>query len=183
MLHVKSVDVEQRTFSGFATTPTPDRIGDIVEPKGAKFQNPLSLLLFHDSKQPVGKAVFGKATDEGIAFTASIPDVSEPGRLKDRVDEAWHSVKYGVIRGVSIGFRAFEDGIEQLKSGGLRFTSYEVLELSLVPVPANSEASIQSIKAIDAPFLAPQGTEAAESVPTRPAVVGTPNPRHEAPVP
>lgn len=171
MLHVKSVDVEQRTFSGFATTPTPDRIGDIVEPKGAKFQNPLSLLLFHDSKQPVGKAVFGKATDEGIAFTASIPDVSEPGRLKDRVDEAWHSVKYGVIRGVSIGFRAMEDGIERLKTGGLRFTSYEVLELSLVPVPANSEASIQSIKAIDAPFLAPQGTEAA--VPTTPAAVGT----------
>lgn len=159
VLEVKAVDAEQRTFSGMATTPTPDRVGDIVEPKGAKFSNPLALLLFHDSQLPVGSVKFGKPTSDGIPFEASIPAISEPGRLKDRVDEAWHSVKYRVIRAVSIGFRTLEDGIERLSSGGLRFTKYEVVELSLVPVPANAEATIASIKSLDAPYLALSGTE------------------------
>ena len=34
VLTVKSVDAEQRTIEGIATTPTVDRIGDIVEPLG-----------------------------------------------------------------------------------------------------------------------------------------------------
>jgi HK97 family phage major capsid protein len=177
LLTVKAVDTERRTFAGMATTPTPDRVGDIVDPLGARFKNPLPLLLFHDTHLPVGTVTFGKATDEGIPFEASIPDVVEPGTLKDRVDEAWHSVKYRIMRAVSIGFRAFDDGIEMLKGGGLRFTDYEVLELSLVPVPANAEATITSVKSIDAEHLAASGLTPAPR-PTRksntPGVSGTP---------
>jgi HK97 family phage major capsid protein len=173
LLHVKEVDVERRVFSGLASTPTPDRMGDVVEPKGARFSNPLSLLLYHDSHQPVGEVSFGKPTDKGIPFTASIPNVPEPGRLQDRVNEAWHSVKYRVIKGVSIGFRALEDGVELMKSGGYRFTDYEVVELSLVPIPAQAEATIQTIKSFDAPYLALQGTGSAVSASTPPAVAGT----------
>lgn len=161
LLTVKAIDTERRTFSGMATTPSPDRVGDIVDPRGARFKNPLSLLLFHDTHLPVGTAKFGTPTDEGIPFEASIPDVAEPGTLKDRVDEAWHSVKYQIIRGVSIGFRAMENGIELLKTGGLKFTDYEVLELSLVPVPANAEATITAIKSLDAQHLAASGLKAA----------------------
>jgi HK97 family phage major capsid protein/HK97 family phage prohead protease len=151
LLHVKGVDVERREFSGIATTPSPDRVGDIVEPKGVKFANPLSLLLYHDSRLPVGEVKFGKATDDGIPFTASIPEVIEAGVLRDRVNEAWQSVKYKLIKGVSIGFRALDDGIEVLKSGGYRFTKTEVLELSLVSIPANADATILSIKQFDVP--------------------------------
>jgi HK97 family phage major capsid protein/HK97 family phage prohead protease len=172
LLNVKAVDTERRVFTGMATTPTPDRVDDVMEPKGARFKNPLTLLLFHDSKQPVGTVKFGRPSDEGIPFEASIPDVKEPGRLKDRVDEAWHSVKYGVIRGVSIGFKAMTDGYEVLKSGGLRFTDYEVLELSLVPIPANAEATITTIKSIDAEHLAATGTEGAP-VSTTPGASGS----------
>jgi HK97 family phage major capsid protein/HK97 family phage prohead protease len=151
LLHVKGVDVERREFSGIATTPSPDRVGDVVEPKGVQFKNPLSLLLYHDSRLPVGDVKFGKATDAGIPFTASIPDITEAGTLRDRVNEAWQSVKYGLIKGVSIGFRALDDGIEVLKSGGYRFTKTEVLELSLVSIPANADATILSIKQFDVP--------------------------------
>jgi HK97 family phage major capsid protein/HK97 family phage prohead protease len=149
LLHVKGVDVERREFSGIATTPSPDRVGDIVEPKGVQFKNPLSLLLYHDSRLPVGDVKFGKATEAGIPFTASIPDITEQGTLRDRVNEAWQSVKYGLIKGVSIGFRALDGGIEVLKTGGYRFTKTEVLELSLVAIPANSEATILSVKEFD----------------------------------
>lgn len=172
LLTVKSVDGERRTFSGWATTPEPDRVGDIVEPRGVTFKNPLPLLLFHDSALPVGTVKFGKATDDGIPFTASIPDVAEEGRLRDRVNEAWQSVKYGLIRAVSIGFRVLEDGAEALKSGGLRFTATEVLELSLVPVPANAGATITEIKSLDAEHLALKGTGSAAPLVTPPASVG-----------
>jgi HK97 family phage major capsid protein/HK97 family phage prohead protease len=151
LLHVKGVDVERREFSGIATTPSPDRVGDIVEPKGVQFKNPLPLLLYHDSRLPVGEVKFGAATAAGVPFTASIPDVIEPGTLRERTIEAWQSVKYGLIKGVSIGFRALDDGIEVLKSGGYRFTKTEVLELSLVSIPANADATILSIKQFDVP--------------------------------
>jgi HK97 family phage major capsid protein len=51
---------------------------------------------------------------------------------------------------VSIGFRALEGGVELLKEGGLKFNSWEWLELSLVPIPAQPEAVIQSFKSMDA---------------------------------
>jgi HK97 family phage major capsid protein/HK97 family phage prohead protease len=185
---IKSLDADKRVIEGIATTPTPDRVGDIVEPLGVKFKNPLPLLLFHDNQLPVGEVKFGKATAAGIPFTASIPDVKEDGRLKERVDEAWQSVKYGLIKGVSIGFSVLKDGMEVLRSGGMRFTSTEVLELSLVPIPANSEALIHGFKSgdsadvirffksLDAPHLAPRGTGSVRVSPViNPAVAGGAN--------
>ena len=51
MLDVRSVSdgEDARTFEGWATTPTTDRMGDVVDPLGAKFKNPLPLLHQHDS--------------------------------------------------------------------------------------------------------------------------------------
>jgi hypothetical protein len=43
-LTVKSVDEEQRTLTAIATTPTTDRMGDVVEPQGAEFDLPLPFL-------------------------------------------------------------------------------------------------------------------------------------------
>jgi hypothetical protein len=35
IIEVKAVSEEERTIEGIATTPTPDRVGDVVEPEGA----------------------------------------------------------------------------------------------------------------------------------------------------
>ena len=48
VLEVKSVDVDARIIEGFATTPTTDRNGDIVDPAGAEFTLPMPLLWQHD---------------------------------------------------------------------------------------------------------------------------------------
>lgn len=148
LLHVKAIDAEKRLITGIASTPEPDRSGDIVEPLGVTFKNPLPLLLFHDAKKPVGSAIFKKPTKDGIAFEASLPTIDEPGTLKDRVDEAWQSIKAGLVSGVSIGFRAIEEAFNN-ETGGFRFLKTEVLELSLVTVPANASATIHSIKQLD----------------------------------
>jgi HK97 family phage major capsid protein/HK97 family phage prohead protease len=149
LITIKSVDFERRTFAGVATTPTPDDSGDIIDPLGVSFRNPLPLLLHHDRKMPVGQATFSDPTPSGINFEATIPEITEPGIVKSRVDEAWHSVKAGLIRGVSVGIKALKENVQQAKSGGLHFLKSEVFELSLVTIPANMEATITTVKSLD----------------------------------
>lgn len=165
-LEVKSYDDEQRLIKGWATTPEPDRVQDIVDPMGATFKNPMPLLWQHKHDQPVGTVEFGKPTPKGIPFEARLPLIEEPGKLKDRVDEAWQSVKAGLIRAVSIGFRALSDGVEMLPTGGVKFTKTEIFELSLVTIPAQPNATITEIKAYDKGLLtAASGTSEQEPEP------------------
>jgi hypothetical protein len=89
ILTVKAVDEEQRIIQGTATTPTPDRVGDIIDPLGVKYTNPLPLLHQHDSERPVGTVTFDRPTKDGITFEARLPMIAEAGPLKDRVDTAW----------------------------------------------------------------------------------------------
>ena len=155
-LVLKAVDSERRQISGVASTPTPDRVGDILEPLGATFEREIPLLLYHDTERPVGHARL-KKSDEGITFEATLPDIKEPGTLRDRVLEAWHSLQAKLIRGVSVGFKPNPDAMELLRTGGIRFRKYEVLELSLVAVPANVEATVTEIKAIVGRYPAAPG--------------------------
>lgn len=137
------------TIKGIASTPTTDRVGDVVEPMGARFKLPMKLLLQHDHNMPVGNVTFAQPNKKGIPFEARLPIISEAGTLKNRVDEAIHSLKYDLISAVSIGFKAVRDQVEQLSTGGLRFKQWEWMELSLVTIPANAEAVITAVKAID----------------------------------
>lgn len=155
----------ERVIEGIASTPTPDRVRDVVEPMGAKFKLPMPLLWQHRSDEPVGTVEFAQPTKDGIPFKARIATISEPGELKNLVDKAWQSVKAKLVRGVSIGFKILDHEI--MKSGGWRIKEWEWLELSLVTIPANAEATIQTIKSFDARSLAAIGRKrsAASSFP------------------
>lgn len=161
VLTVKAVEDEQRIIRGVATTPSPDRVGDIVEPMGVTFKNPMPLLWQHKHDKPVGTVKFDKPTKNGITFEAKLASINEPGALKDRVDEAWQSVKAGLVSAVSIGFRALEHAYIE-GTGGVRFIASEVMELSLVTIPANSDAVISQIKSIDSAARAAAGIEDAD---------------------
>lgn len=151
---IKSVNEEKRIIRGVATTPTVDRVGDIVEPMGVRFKNPMPFLWQHRHDAPIGTVKFDRPTADGITFVAELPQVSEDGALKDRVDEAWQSIKLGLVRAVSIGFRAIEYAFIE-GTGGIRFVESEVYELSAVTIPAQSEAVITSFgKNMDAAALA-----------------------------
>lgn len=181
VLQVKSVDDATRVIKGMATTPSTDRMGDIVEPLGVSFATPLPLLWQHNSAQPVGLVEFDKPSAKGIGFTATIASIAEAGNLKDRVDEAWQSVKAGLVRAVSIGFRSLES--EPIKNSfGVRFLKSEVMELSLVTIPANAEAVITTIKAIDQKYLPASGQEVHVVAPVTPGVTGTKSAASRGPV-
>lgn len=145
-LTVKSYDDEKREFSGIATTPTPDRVRDIVEPSGAVFTLPLPLLAGHKQDRPIGEVYEARVTRSGIEYKARIPRVEEEGAFRDRVDTAWQEIKYGVVRGVSIGFLAEKKDTEPLLGGGTRFKRWLWTELSAVAIPAQAEATIAQIK-------------------------------------
>lgn len=148
LIETKSIDEESRTIVGIATTPSTDRVGDIVEPKGAEFTLPIPLLYQHDHSQPIGHVTAAKVTAKGIEITAKFAKVDEDGKLKDRLDEAWQSVKAGLVRGLSIGFKAVESArIEG--TFGMRFTKWLWLELSAVTIPANGDCSITAVKNLD----------------------------------
>lgn len=147
LLEVKDYDDEKRVLSGIATSPSVDRMGDVVEMDGVQVAADIPLFLYHDSTKTVGRAQFGKPTKKGIPFTAQLPKVIEEGLLKQRVDEAWQMLRYKLINAVSIGFRALEYSF--IEGGGIRFIETEVMELSLVPIPAQPDAVIHSIKNAD----------------------------------
>ena len=141
---IKSVNDGERVITGIASTPSTDRAGDIVEPKGAKFTLPIPLLSQHDHSSPIGSVTSAKVTDQGIEIQATIP--KDTGL--DYVERAWLQIKSGLVRGLSIGFQALK--AEPIKgSRGMRFKEWSWHELSCVTIPCNAAANIQTVKRFD----------------------------------
>lgn len=142
-LVLKSVDEELGIIRGIASTPSTDLAGDVVEPKGAEFTLPIPLLDQHRHENPIGHVTSVKTGDDGIEIEAKI--AKDSGLIY--VDKVWKQIKAGLVRGLSIGFRALE--YEPIKdSRGMRYTKWAWLELSAVTIPANSEASISLVKSV-----------------------------------
>lgn len=146
----------KRTFKGVASTPTTDRAGDIVEPKGAQFKLPIPFLWQHDSNDPIGWITAARVTEKGIEVEGEVADVEEQGPLKDRLSTAWQMLKAKLVRGLSVGLKPLEAArIEG--TYGMRYTKWLWFELSAVTVPANADASITTIKSLDNALLAATG--------------------------
>lgn len=152
-LEIKRMDDDSGTITGIASTPTPDRMDDIVVPTGAKYRLPVPLLWQHNHSDPIGEVVEATVTDKGIEVVAKVAL-----GVTDEIDRYWKLMKAGLVRGLSIGFRGLET--EQIEgSWGVRFKAWEWLELSAVTIPANAEANIATVKEFAAK-PAPQGIEA-----------------------
>lgn len=158
LMTVKSVNEDERIITGIASTPSPDRDGDIMEPEGAKFRSETPFLWQHDRTQPIGTCS-PKMVKEGLQITAKLvkPTPDMPSQLVARLDEAWASIKAGLVRGLSIGFRPIEYSF--LDEGGIRFLSWDLLEVSAVTIPANAECNITTVKSFDRQLLAASGNE------------------------
>ena len=147
-INIKSVDESKREIIGIASTPSTDRMGDIVEPEGASFKLPIPFLWQHNHDAPIGEVVSAKVTNKGIEVAVKLasPEEGMPAGLVARLQEAWFSVKTGLVRGLSIGFSPIEYSF--LDNGGVRFTKWSFNELSAVTIPANAEATISTIKSL-----------------------------------
>lgn len=114
-----------------------DRMGDVIEAKGWNLgnfaKNPIALF-GHDSK-----FIVGHWTDVKVEAGRLIGKLNLlPAGISERLDEIRAAVEAGVLRAVSVGFHAID--AEPMGKGGVRFKKAELVECSLVSIPANPNA-------------------------------------------
>src|SRR5215207_6321178 len=117
---------------------TKDRMGDVIDAKGwvlANFKkNPIALFN-HSSNFPIG--TWTNVRVEGKRLVGNLKLAAEG--TSDRIDEILRLVEQGILRAVSVGFSSIER--EALAdNSGILFKRQELLETSLVSVPANPKA-------------------------------------------
>jgi len=136
-LQVKSAS--DQAFQGWASTPTVDREGEVVLPEALAaalrdyMRNPI-VTYAHDWLNPIGRTVEARATEAGLWVQMQL------GRTA-RAREVWQLVEDRILRSLSIGFNAGpEDGFE--RDGLWYWRRIELLEIAVVPIPANPNAVI-----------------------------------------
>jgi hypothetical protein len=67
-----------------------------------------------------------KPNKNGISVKFKFARVRSPAALKDRLDEAWRSIKAGLVRGLSIGFQVAR-GANIKDTFGIRFLRWEMV--------------------------------------------------------
>lgn len=163
---VKSADEATGIIEGIASTPSTDRMGDVVEPKGARFTLPIPLLWQHRSGEPIGHVIAAKVTEAGIEIKAQVMR-----GLLPEIERAWTLIKSGLVRGLSIGFNPLESA-DIKGTWGQHFTKWDWLELSAVTIAANQDATIHTIKSADDRILGAASGQARGAAARGPAPLG-----------
>jgi HK97 family phage prohead protease len=171
-IEIKSFEDDARILRGIASTPTPDRMLDTVNPLGASFELPIPFLWQHQHDAPVGHVIEAKPNKNNIPFVAQLAKTDEPGTLKDQLDKAWQSLKLKLVRAVSIGFNPTKWSF--LENGGIDFEEWDWYELSAVTIPANPEAVITAVKQFDRIYREAEGIP--DFVPPLPEIPSPPEP-------
>ena len=128
---------------------TVDRYGDVVEPSGWDLKNfkknPIALF-GHSSGFPIG--TWENVRVEGNRLVARLKLAARG--TSARIDELISLVEQGVLRAVSVGFRPIdaEPMMPDRPYGPQRYKKSELLECSLVSVPANP-AALQLAKSLN----------------------------------
>lgn len=142
---LQDINDDDRTATFVASDETVDRYGDVVSVKGwdlTNFRRNPVFLWMHSQWAPIGNVKKIGIENEKLIATVRFFD---PGDSK-QADDLWKLVKKRKLRAVSVGFTVkSDDDIEPIRDEndtvtGFRFLRQELLELSLVSVPANPNA-------------------------------------------
>lgn len=136
-------ELGEREFEFLASDETPDSYGDIVRVEGWDLKrykrNPI-VLYNHKSDVPVGYSPMCKTEDKKLMCRVKLADEG----TSDFIDTLYKLMKQRIVRAMSVGFRATKDvNIMRDKDGvflGLEFNGQELLENSIVTIPANPNA-------------------------------------------
>lgn len=151
---IQKVDQERRIVSGWATTDSLDKQGDIVDIGASEraFERFRGNVREMHTPLSVGKVVsfkrdtyFDKAS--GQFHNGIFVDVY----ISKGAQDTWHKVNEGILSGFSIGGSIVEKESVYSKSGDQPATlikEYNLNELSLVDNPANDDSNVVSIQKI-----------------------------------
>lgn len=143
IIGVKAVEEDGELYiSGYANTIDKDRYGDIVLPSAFDMDNYVKnpiLLLQHDHKKPIGKVVEHEITDKGLWIKALVSSAAEDlYKVKTLITD-------GVLKALSIGFR-MKNGKYIAEDDVYVITELELMEISVVSVPANQDSLFEVSK-------------------------------------
>jgi HK97 family phage prohead protease len=155
----KALEDKERVVRFVGTTGVRDRMGDEIPTKGWNFdpylKNPVVMWGHNYAEPPVGRVT--EIHEKGGKQPRIEFDVEfAPGDANPKAEQLFQLTKRGFLNAVSVGFRSLksewidtEDEEEKKRAkeapdarAGKEFKKKELLELSLVPVPANPEALI-----------------------------------------
>jgi len=132
---VKASDKDK--FTVLASNGTLDRHGEVIDPKGwdtKNFKDSPVILFNHDHTRIVGKASNVRVDKDGLKMDI---ELASKGTSPD-VDMVRNLVDEDILSKVSVGF--IPKDWERNSDGNIVFTKTELLEVSLVGVPANPDA-------------------------------------------
>ena len=147
----KTLDLQKDGDWIIGSTPSPDRDQDRVIPSGidvSNFQKNPTLFFGHNYSDPwalIGKVAEFSIGGDGLKFRPELRNPVNDGDPMTIIKSLWDS---GLLRAASIGFIPKSGKPNEL--GGTDFTNIELLEISIVPIPANQEALRLSMKALGA---------------------------------
>jgi len=163
-----SVNEDTRTISYLVSDETVDRMGDIIKVKGwdiASYRKNPVVLWAHDGKSvpPIGKATNVRRRYAPARLTADIEFA--PKEAFEFADTIYQLASRGFVRATSVGFMPTEseevDEKKREKLGlgpyGQLYTGAELMEISVVAVPANPSALQDGVKALTAEGLLDSG--------------------------
>ena len=137
-----------RAFTFVFSDESVDRYGDVIQARGwdlANFNaNPVALF-GHDAGTV--ENVIGAAKNVRVSGDKLVGDIEfMPADVNPNAEAVYQMVKGGWLKTVSVGFAPIEWKAAKDKSrpGGVDFVKQELLEISIVPIPANPNALIQA---------------------------------------
>jgi HK97 family phage prohead protease len=132
------------------STAGTDRDRDRVMPRGCLtdnyIKNPVVMWghSYHSPSDVIGRTLTLEATDAGLVAEFELRPAANDQDPQNIVRLLWDG---GWVRTASIGFRPIE--VQPNEFGGHDFTAWELLEWSLVPIPANADALRLAAKALE----------------------------------
>lgn len=139
--YAKSIDAEKKQVVALVSTFEWDRTGERFA-RGAwdlanYMKNPVVLWAHDYGREPVGKAIEIREDEAGLIAITQFADTVH-------AKEVFELIKGGYLNAFSVGFNPRNYKIEPIDTErkGLVYTEAELLEYSVVPVPANPGAVI-----------------------------------------
>lgn len=143
----KNVDEDKRILRFIGSTEEVDRDNEVIKSSGWKLsnykKNPVVLVNHQHQELPVAKTNKVWVEDKKLMFDIEFPDSS----VHPQGDTLYKLYKNGYMNSTSVGFlpnmKKAEFG-EKENDPSITFNEQELLEISLVSVPANPQALITS---------------------------------------
>jgi uncharacterized protein len=155
-IELKASTEEKGVIEGYASTfGNIDRHGDIIE-KGAfaKTRKRIPIFGMHNPREGIGTGTVTE-DEKGLKIRIKLAiDNADSDILRERAKEYYAMAKEGIIERLSIGFSTLEQEFAKKNVNGRErmvrlIKKVDLMETSLVPIPANDLARIGNVKSFE----------------------------------